>query len=133
MSAMQQDAWCFNSSLQDKSWLRKRPACFHFDRCQGTVRSMGAEPVVPIAVAIEPMLDCRGPERQPRSLRPSLHITEDPLDLGIEMPCPDLAADMCQAEPLDSAAELGPEVAAKIGHKEPRHRLFLLRSLLDQI
>ena len=94
---------------------------------------MGAEPVVPVAVAIESTLDSGGCQRQPRPFRPLLHIAEDPLGLRIQMPVADLAADMRQAEPSDSASELGPELAAVICCGASRRYPTLLRGLPDQL
>lgn len=130
---VQRNAGCFASFLQDHSRLGKAEPAFHLDRLQCTMRGMGPVRVVPFTVAIEWTLDASGRQWQPSPLRPVFHAAEDSLDLGIQMPGADLAAEVRQTETLNSTAEVRTELAAIICHEEPRRYLALVRSLLDQI
>ena len=110
------------------SWRSTAP---RFDRRQRIVRRVGLKAVVPCAERIQPLLDRVGLWDQTGSLRPMFQVAEDPLDPCIEVPCVDLAADVNRSANSDAASEPSSELAAVIGHEEPRRRVRFIRRSLD--
>ena len=55
---------------------------------------MWAVSVVPIQVRVETPLDCLRAQWHDRPTHPRLHVLEHPLDLRVELPRTDLAADV---------------------------------------
>lgn len=62
-------------------------------------------PVTPFRVCMYAVLKRLGAHRHHRSAHSSLHILEDSLDLGAELPRPDLASDVRDAKRLNTCAE----------------------------
>lgn len=89
--------------------------------------------VMPFRVCINATLNRFQAHRQRRSTHPSLHILEDPLDLGVELPCLDLAADVHYIERFDTGAKFRSKLAAVIRHQKPRRCPTALDRALDQI
>lgn len=93
--------------------------------------AVGTDYALPIR--IESTLHGFRAQRQGRPPHPRLHIFEHPLDFGIELPCPDLAADVRDAERLDTGTETRSELAAIVGHQKPRHRPTTVYRRLNQL
>ncbi len=128
----------FNSGL-DTSHLcvsyglvsRDASLCFGWRQC--TMGGMWSELIMPTSISIESSLNGLPAQRHRRSTHPSLHILEDPLDLGVELPCADLAADVRHTKRLYTRAESRPELAAVIGHQKPWRCPTALDRRLDQL
>lgn len=89
------DTWFNTSSLSIHDRLRHQSAAFYFRRRQDIMRRMRAEAAVPFSVCIKATLDCANARHQTRTPRPRLEISEDPLDLRVELPSVDMAPDVC--------------------------------------
>ncbi len=94
---------------------------------------MWSVPVVPIRIRVETSSDCLRAHRHRRPTYPQLHILEDPLDLRVELPCPDLASDVNDAKRLNTLVEHRSELAAMIGHQKSRRSSTALDRRHDQL
>jgi hypothetical protein len=107
------------SCLEVPRGLEQRKTFFRLIGCQDTVGGMGLEAVVPIPEAVEPGLHGVGHRQQGGSASPSFDVAKDPLDLRVEVPGPDLAADVGDPQLPHRCAKSPPELAPVIGHEEP--------------
>jgi len=101
--------------------LLKQRAVLCLFGCQGTMRGMRSERVVPDSIRVETGLECINSEHGRRSPQPALHIAEDALDFGVQLPCADSAPDMSDAEQAEFTAEAPSELAPVVGDDVSRH------------
>ncbi|MEM1186784.1 MAG: hypothetical protein AAGI53_17500, partial [Planctomycetota bacterium] len=78
---------------------------------------MGLEAVMPIPERIKTCLHGIGLRQQRCSSSPRLDVPKDPLDVRVQVPCADLAADVRDSQFLDRCTEAPTELAAVICHE----------------
>ena len=106
---------------------------FHLAWCEGPVRCMRAEAVVPFCIGVQSALDGIDARQQHGSPRQRVDAPVHTLHLRIEMPCANTSAHVGDAQLFDCCSERLPDLAPVIGDQEPRTRSPTADRLIDQL
>ena len=103
-----------------------------FAWCQFTESLVRSMEIVPCGVRINALLDRRCARHDQRQSPPPLQTPNQPLDFGVELPCPTSAAGVLNSTILQSPAKRSLELPASIGDDVLRNG-GSFRGCIDQV
>lgn len=118
------DLWIGTSSLQVEGWFFGLRFTNTLGGSHPVGRGMRPLSVVPLMERVQPPLNTILAREHPRPTLPTLERPEETLDLAVQPPGPDAAANVRDPAPLVRVSESPAELAPLIADQEPRPRLF---------